>query len=87
MPGKISRLLWPCLFGGFHHLLIPIGRNELNLCFHLCTFYRTSELEETEFFSFHSGVKRGDIVGISGYPGSLACLALNCIIVASKSYF
>jgi lysyl-tRNA synthetase class 2 len=30
---------------------------------------RTSELEESEFFSFHSGVKRGDIVGISGYPG------------------
>lgn len=30
---------------------------------------RTSELEETEFFSFHSGVKRGDIVGICGYPG------------------
>ncbi|KAM0928790.1 hypothetical protein ACQ4PT_001988 [Festuca glaucescens] len=30
---------------------------------------RTSELEEAEFFSFHSGVKRGDIVGICGYPG------------------
>lgn len=30
---------------------------------------RTSELEETEFSSFHSGVKRGDIVGICGYPG------------------
>ncbi|CAM0873740.1 unnamed protein product [Alopecurus aequalis] len=30
---------------------------------------RTSELEETEFFSFHSGVKRGDVVGICGYPG------------------
>ncbi|KAF7068258.1 hypothetical protein CFC21_074034 [Triticum aestivum] len=30
---------------------------------------RTSELEDTEFSSFHSGVKRGDIVGICGIPG------------------
>ncbi|KAL6861696.1 hypothetical protein ACP4OV_017396 [Aristida adscensionis] len=29
----------------------------------------TSELEETEFSRYHSGVKRGDIVGICGYPG------------------
>ncbi|GJN24150.1 hypothetical protein PR202_gb11872 [Eleusine coracana subsp. coracana] len=30
---------------------------------------RTSELEEAEFSRYHSGVKRGDIVGICGYPG------------------
>ncbi|XP_044985376.1 lysine--tRNA ligase [Hordeum vulgare subsp. vulgare] len=30
---------------------------------------RTSELEDAEFSSFHSGVKRGDIVGICGIPG------------------
>ncbi|KAL6599541.1 hypothetical protein ACP70R_045678 [Stipagrostis hirtigluma subsp. patula] len=30
---------------------------------------RTSELDEAEFARFHSGVKRGDIVGICGYPG------------------
>ncbi|KAG8062679.1 hypothetical protein GUJ93_ZPchr0003g17051 [Zizania palustris] len=30
---------------------------------------RTSELEESEFSRYHSSVKRGDIVGISGYPG------------------
>jgi lysyl-tRNA synthetase class 2 len=29
----------------------------------------TSVLDDAAFFSFHSGVKRGDIVGISGYPG------------------
>ena len=75
MPGKISRLIW-CLFRGVRHLLTSIGRNERNICFHLCTCNRTSELEETEFFSFHSGVKRGDIIGICGYPGLLACLAL-----------
>ena len=85
MPGKNSRLIW-CLFGGFQYFLIDIGLNQLNLCFHLCTCHRTSELEETEFFSFHSGVKRGDIVGICGYPGSLACLALNYKFFTSNSY-
>jgi len=30
---------------------------------------RTSELNEAEFTKYHSGVKRGDIVGICGYPG------------------
>jgi len=30
---------------------------------------RTSELDEAEFTKYHSGVKRGDIVGICGYPG------------------
>ncbi|GJM95806.1 hypothetical protein PR202_ga12584 [Eleusine coracana subsp. coracana] len=30
---------------------------------------RTSELKEAEFSRYHSGVKRGDIVGICGYPG------------------
>ncbi|CAN6282339.1 unnamed protein product [Urochloa humidicola] len=30
---------------------------------------RTSELEEAEFTRYHTGVKRGDIVGICGYPG------------------
>ncbi|KAJ3678218.1 hypothetical protein LUZ60_002021 [Juncus effusus] len=28
-----------------------------------------SELDETEFSRYHANVKRGDIVGISGYPG------------------
>ncbi|KAK4783522.1 hypothetical protein SAY86_007896 [Trapa natans] len=28
-----------------------------------------SVMEEAEFFKFHSGVKRGDIVGITGFPG------------------
>ncbi|KAL9661158.1 hypothetical protein QQ045_025980 [Rhodiola kirilowii] len=30
---------------------------------------RTSELDEAEFSRFHAGVKRGDIVGVIGYPG------------------
>ncbi|OMO85029.1 Lysine-tRNA ligase, class II [Corchorus capsularis] len=30
---------------------------------------RHSNMDENEFSKFHSGVKRGDIVGISGFPG------------------
>ncbi|OVA16355.1 Lysine-tRNA ligase [Macleaya cordata] len=30
---------------------------------------RNSEMDEAEFSRFHSGVKRGDIVGVSGFPG------------------
>ncbi|CAI8590780.1 unnamed protein product [Vicia faba] len=30
---------------------------------------RKSDLNETEFSKFHSNVKRGDIVGITGFPG------------------
>ncbi|KAK9672240.1 hypothetical protein RND81_12G086400 [Saponaria officinalis] len=30
---------------------------------------RTSELDEAEFSKFHAGVKRGDIVGLTGFPG------------------
>ncbi|XP_050372453.1 lysine--tRNA ligase-like [Argentina anserina] len=30
---------------------------------------RISELDESEFSRFHSSVKRGDLVGISGFPG------------------
>ncbi|XP_076933082.1 lysine--tRNA ligase-like [Bidens hawaiensis] len=30
---------------------------------------RRSELDEAEFSKYHSGVKRGDIVGIVGFPG------------------
>ncbi|KAJ8445267.1 hypothetical protein Cgig2_024473 [Carnegiea gigantea] len=30
---------------------------------------RTSELDEAEFSRFHAGVKRGDIVGVTGFPG------------------
>ncbi|KAI8570009.1 hypothetical protein RHMOL_Rhmol01G0000100 [Rhododendron molle] len=30
---------------------------------------RTSEMDETEFSKFHSSVKRGDVVGVIGYPG------------------
>ncbi|CAL5376689.1 unnamed protein product [Camellia sinensis] len=30
---------------------------------------RTSEMDEAEFYKFHSGVKRGDIVGVIGHPG------------------
>ncbi|KAM7477640.1 hypothetical protein LguiA_025853 [Lonicera macranthoides] len=30
---------------------------------------RRSDLDEAEFSKFHSGVKRGDIVGIKGFPG------------------
>lgn len=30
---------------------------------------RDSELNEEDFIKFHSGVKRGDIVGITGCPG------------------
>ncbi|GAB2224848.1 hypothetical protein Drorol1_Dr00005625 [Drosera rotundifolia] len=30
---------------------------------------RTSELDEAEFYKFHSSVKRGDIVGVTGFPG------------------
>ncbi|KAL6958008.1 DNA helicase [Sarracenia purpurea var. burkii] len=26
-------------------------------------------MDEAEFSKFHSGVKRGDIVGVTGYPG------------------
>ena len=31
---------------------------------------RKSDLGEDNFPTFHSGVKRGDIVGIVGFPGS-----------------
>ncbi|XP_052199633.1 lysine--tRNA ligase isoform X2 [Diospyros lotus] len=30
---------------------------------------RTSDMDEAEFGKFHSAVKRGDIVGVTGYPG------------------
>ncbi|CAL5375375.1 unnamed protein product [Camellia sinensis] len=30
---------------------------------------RMSEMDEAEFYKFHSGVKRGDIVGVIGHPG------------------
>ncbi|URE44703.1 lysyl-tRNA synthetase [Musa troglodytarum] len=30
---------------------------------------RESDMDEVEFAKYHSGVKRGDIVGICGYPG------------------
>ncbi|KAK9931700.1 hypothetical protein M0R45_018967 [Rubus argutus] len=30
---------------------------------------RKSELDESEFSKFHSSVKRGDLVGVSGFPG------------------
>ncbi|GAB2291256.1 hypothetical protein Dimus_025513 [Dionaea muscipula] len=30
---------------------------------------RSSELDETEFYKLHSSVKRGDIVGVTGFPG------------------
>ncbi|XP_021751771.1 lysine--tRNA ligase, cytoplasmic-like [Chenopodium quinoa] len=30
---------------------------------------RTSELDEAEFSKFHASVKRGDIVGVTGFPG------------------
>lgn len=32
---------------------------------------RSSDMDEAEFSRFHSGVKRGDIVGVTGFPGSL----------------
>ncbi|XP_057546928.1 lysine--tRNA ligase-like [Amaranthus tricolor] len=30
---------------------------------------RTSELDEAEFSKFHDSVKRGDIIGVTGFPG------------------
>lgn len=30
---------------------------------------RDSDMDEVEFSRHHAGVKRGDIVGICGYPG------------------
>ncbi|KAJ8445755.1 hypothetical protein Cgig2_026082 [Carnegiea gigantea] len=30
---------------------------------------RTSELDEAEFSRFHASVKRGDVVGVTGFPG------------------
>ncbi|WKA02791.1 hypothetical protein VitviT2T_020945 [Vitis vinifera] len=30
---------------------------------------RSSDMDEAEFSRFHSGVKRGDIVGVTGFPG------------------
>ncbi|KAF5956562.1 hypothetical protein HYC85_003787 [Camellia sinensis] len=35
---------------------------------------RTSEMDEAEFYKFHSGVKRGDIVGVIGHPVLSHCL-------------
>ncbi|KAH7841341.1 hypothetical protein Vadar_028603 [Vaccinium darrowii] len=35
----------------------------------LMTDARTSVLDEAEFSKLHSGVKRGDVVGVIGYPG------------------
>ncbi|KAK1563344.1 hypothetical protein Q3G72_026261 [Acer saccharum] len=39
--------------------------------FHVNLFYsdRHSSMDENEFSRFHSGVKRGDVVGICGFPG------------------
>lgn len=37
---------------------------------------RDSVLNEEDFIKFHSGVKRGDIVGITGYPGVESFLLL-----------
>lgn len=31
--------------------------------------YSKSGMEEAEFYKLHSGVKRGDIVGVTGFPG------------------
>ncbi|CAL5333441.1 unnamed protein product [Camellia sinensis] len=47
---------------------------------------RTSVLDEAEFSKFHSGVKRGDIVGVIGYPGirSFSCIngaAWGCLVL------
>ncbi|CAJ2640172.1 unnamed protein product [Trifolium pratense] len=30
---------------------------------------RNSDLDEVEFGKFHSNVKQGDIVGVTGFPG------------------
>ena len=30
---------------------------------------RSSDMDEAEFSRFHSGVKRGNIVGVTGFPG------------------
>ncbi|KAL6537715.1 hypothetical protein OROHE_012342 [Orobanche hederae] len=35
----------------------------------MCWVCRKSELDEAEFSRFHSYVKRGDLVGVSGFPG------------------
>lgn len=36
----------------------------------VCLLYcRASELDEAEFSKLHFGVKRGDVVGVVGYPG------------------
>ncbi|PWZ34705.1 putative clathrin assembly protein [Zea mays] len=41
---------------------------ELARKFPVSHYQKTSELDEVEFSKYHSGVKRGDIVGICGYP-------------------
>lgn len=37
---------------------------------------RISDLSEAEFAKFHGGVKRGDIVGVVGFPG-MRCFELT----------
>ncbi|KAF7145981.1 hypothetical protein RHSIM_Rhsim04G0222500 [Rhododendron simsii] len=37
---------------------------------------RVSELDKAEFSKLHSGVKRGDVVGVIGYPGLEFCWLL-----------
>lgn len=36
---------------------------------HIAYYCRTSELELEDFSALHNSVRRGDIVGIKGYPG------------------
>lgn len=52
------------------------------IIFLFCNFSK-SGLDEAEFSKLHSSVKRGDIVGVTGFPGLvwykcwLICLTLN----------
>lgn len=47
-------------------------------------------MDEAEFSKFHSSVKRGDIVGIRGFPGllcyisQLTCYAVNTFTKEKK---
>lgn len=47
--------------------LLLLHQRLLNILILLLT--RESDMDEVEFAKYHSGVKRGDIVGICGYPG------------------
>lgn len=68
-------LLFFCSYFPFHFLTIYSFiefKRQMNRSFSYCS---KSDMDEVEFSKFHASVKRGDIVGVTGFPG-LGCYNL-----------